>query len=176
VNTRRTARTCFQCGKPGHFVTDCLEKTENKDSYRHRSSKDGKYRSRHDNKHKSKHKDDQRPRKKDDRDRKARAMVGVSGVDSSSAYSSSSSSSSEDEGDQCKNKKASKNLSRLSCITGDVFCGMARSSGSKKTHQSDSDSDFEDEVRDELQLFHEENVRLGHCLITVMICFERPRR
>jgi hypothetical protein len=22
VNTRRTTRTCFQCGKPRHFVTD----------------------------------------------------------------------------------------------------------------------------------------------------------
>jgi hypothetical protein len=36
----------FQCGKPGHFVTDYLEKTENKDGYKdgykHRSSKDNK--------------------------------------------------------------------------------------------------------------------------------------
>jgi hypothetical protein len=31
VNMRRNTRTCFQCGKPGHFVTDCLEKVENKD-------------------------------------------------------------------------------------------------------------------------------------------------
>jgi hypothetical protein len=32
VHTRRTTRMCFQCGKPGHFVTDCPEKKENKDS------------------------------------------------------------------------------------------------------------------------------------------------
>jgi hypothetical protein len=99
VNTRRTTRTCFQCGKLGHFIADCLEKTENKDDYKHRSSKDGKYRSRRDHKHKNKHKDERRPRKKDSHGRKARAMVGASYVDSSSAYSSSSSSGSEDECD-----------------------------------------------------------------------------
>jgi hypothetical protein len=26
VNTRKNPQTCFQCGKPGHFVTDCLER------------------------------------------------------------------------------------------------------------------------------------------------------
>jgi hypothetical protein len=35
VNMRRNTRTCFQCGKPGHFVADCPEKVENKDSYKH---------------------------------------------------------------------------------------------------------------------------------------------
>jgi hypothetical protein len=33
VNTRRIARTWFQCSQPRHFVTDCPEKTENKDGY-----------------------------------------------------------------------------------------------------------------------------------------------
>jgi hypothetical protein len=65
VNMRRNTRTCFQCGKPGHFVVDCPEKVENKDSYKHKSRTDGKYRSRLD--HKSKHKDEQRSRKKDRR-------------------------------------------------------------------------------------------------------------
>jgi hypothetical protein len=41
---------------------------------------------------------------------------------------------------------------------------MARSSGSKKSHQSDSDSDSEDEVRDELPFLLEENERLGKLL------------
>jgi hypothetical protein len=91
-------------------------------------------------------------------------MVGASDVDSSSAYSSSSSSSSEDEGDQRKKRKSSKNLSRLSCYSRDGFCDMARSSGSKKSHQSDSDSDSEDEVRDELPFLREENKRLGKLL------------
>jgi hypothetical protein len=34
VNTRRTARTCFQCSNLGHFVVDRSEKTENKDGYK----------------------------------------------------------------------------------------------------------------------------------------------
>jgi hypothetical protein len=54
VNMRRNTRTCFQCGKPGHFVADCPEKVENKDGYKHKPRNDGKYRSRRD--HKSKHK------------------------------------------------------------------------------------------------------------------------
>jgi hypothetical protein len=56
VNMRGNTRTCFQCGKPGHFVADCLEKVENKDSYKHKSKTDGTYRSRRDQK--SKHKDE----------------------------------------------------------------------------------------------------------------------
>jgi hypothetical protein len=88
-------------------------------------------------------------------------MVGVTNVDSSSTYSSSSSSSSKDECDWRKNKKASKNLSGLSYFTGDGFCGMARSSSSKKSHQSDSDSDSEVEVCDELPFSREENKCLG---------------
>jgi hypothetical protein len=97
VNMRRNARTCFQCGKPGHFVADCPEKVENRDNYKHKLKTDGKYWSRCD--HKSKHKDERRSRKKESRG-KARAIVGTSDIDSSSAYSTSSSSSSEDEGNQ----------------------------------------------------------------------------
>jgi hypothetical protein len=48
VNTRKSPQICFQCGKPGNFVADCLEKMERKnsykDGYKHRSSKDDKYR------------------------------------------------------------------------------------------------------------------------------------
>jgi hypothetical protein len=66
VNMRRNTRTCFQCGKPGHFVTDFPEKVENKDGYKHKSRTDGKCRSRrdHKSKHNNKHKDKQRSRKK----------------------------------------------------------------------------------------------------------------
>jgi hypothetical protein len=162
VNMRRNTRTCFQCGKPEHFITDCPEKVENKDSYKHKSKMDGMYRSRcdHKSKHKNKHKDERRSRKKESRG-KARAMVGASDVDSSSAYSTSSSNRSKDEGDRCKGRKSSKNLSGLSYFARDGFCTMALSSGSKKTTQSDLDSDSENEVRDELPFLHQENERLG---------------
>jgi hypothetical protein len=108
VNMRRNTRTCFQCGKPGHFVANRPEKVENKDNYKHKLKTDGKYRSRrdhkhkHKHKHKRKHKDERRSRQKESRGN-ARAMVGASNVDSSSAYSTSSSSSSEDEGVNTKN-------------------------------------------------------------------------
>jgi hypothetical protein len=66
---RRNTRTCFQCGKPGHFVADCPEKAEIKDSYKHKPRNDGKYRSRrdHKSKHKNKYKDERRSRKKESR-------------------------------------------------------------------------------------------------------------
>jgi hypothetical protein len=162
---RRNTRTCFQCGKPGHFVADFPEKVENKDGYKHKSRMNGKYRSRrdHKSKHKNKHKEERRSRKKESRG-KARAMVGASDVDSSSAYSTSSSSNSEDEGDRPKSRKLSKNLSGLSCFARDGFCTMALSSRSKKSTQSDSDSDSDDEVCDELPFLRQENERLGSLL------------
>jgi hypothetical protein len=109
VNSSRNTRTCFQCGKPGHFVDDCLEKVENRDNYKHKSKTVGKYRSRrnHKSKHKGKHKDERRSRTKESRG-KARVMVRASDIDSSSTYSTSSSSSSEDEGDRRKSRKPSK--------------------------------------------------------------------
>jgi hypothetical protein len=165
VNMRRNTRTCFQCGKPGHFVTDCLEKVENKDGYKHKPRNNGKYLSRrdHKSKYKNKHKDERRSRKKESRG-KARAMVGASDVDSSSVYSTLRSSSNEDEGDRRKGKKASKNLSELNCFARDGFCTMALSSGSKKSTQSDSDSESDDEVRDELPFWRQENEWLSTLL------------
>jgi hypothetical protein len=149
VNMKRNTRTCFQYGKPGHFIADYPEKVENKDVYKHKSRTDGKYRSRRDHKsnHKNKHKDERRSSKKQSRG-KARVMVGASNIDSSSAYSTSSSSSSEDEGDRRKSRKSSKNLSGLSCFARDGFYTMALSSGSKQSTESDSDSDSDDEVLD----------------------------
>jgi hypothetical protein len=114
VNSRRNSRTCFQCGKLGHFVANYLEKMENKDNNKYRSRTENKHRFRCN--HKNKHKDDWRSRKKDSHSKKARAVVSVSDIDSISAYSTSSSSSSEDEGYRCKSNKGSMNLSGLSCF------------------------------------------------------------
>jgi hypothetical protein len=88
-------------------------------------------------------------------------MVGASDVDSSFAYSTSSSSNSEDESDRRKGRKSSKNLSGLSCFARYGFYTMVLSSGSKKSTQGDSDSNSDDEVRDELPFLRQENERLG---------------
>jgi hypothetical protein len=53
---------------------------------------------------------------------------------------------------------------------------MALGSDSKKSTQSDLDSESDDEVRDELLFLRQENERLGSFLITVMTCLERPRK
>jgi hypothetical protein len=103
-------------------------------------------------------------------------MVGASDIDSSFAYSTSSSSNSEDEGDRRKDRKSSRNLSGLSCFARDGFCTMALSSGSKKSTQSDSDSDFDDEVRDELPFLRQENERLGLLLDNYDDILERLRK
>jgi hypothetical protein len=49
----------------------------------------------------------------------------------------------------------------VSYFARDGFYTMTLSSGSKKSHQRDSDSDSEDEVRDELLFSRQENERLG---------------
>jgi hypothetical protein len=137
---------------------------------------DGKYRSRRDHKHKNKNKDERWLRKKDGCDRKARAMVKASDVDSISAYSSSSSSSSENEGDRCKNKKVSKNLSRLSCFVGDGFCDMAYRFGSKKSHQSHPDSNPRMRYVMSFSSCMKRTSILASFLIIIMTFLERQRQ
>jgi hypothetical protein len=87
VNMRRNTRTCFQCGKPGHFVADCPEKVENKDGYKHKPRNDGKYQSRRD--HKSKQ-EEARPQ-----EQARRGLVCTMALSSSSKKSTQSDSDSD---------------------------------------------------------------------------------
>jgi ElaB/YqjD/DUF883 family membrane-anchored ribosome-binding protein len=86
-------------------------------------------------------------------------MKKLSDFQSDSKDTSSSSSDEEEEG----NKNLSKYLNGL-CVIGlsskDDFCGMARSSNSKRSQKDASDSDSEDEVCDELSSLHKENEEL----------------
>jgi hypothetical protein len=177
MNMRRNTKTCFQCGKPGHFVADCPEKVENKDSYKHKSKTDGKYRSRRDHKykHKCKHEDKRRSRKKESRS-KAREMVGVSDIDSSSAYSTLSSSSSEDEGDQRKGRKSSNNLSRLSCFARDAYAPWHLApTAIRATRVTRTPTPMTRCGMNFLSCARRMN-GLAYCLIIVMMCLERLRR
>jgi hypothetical protein len=87
----------------------------------------------------------------------------------------SSSLSDEDEEDdkKKKKKKKKKNLDKYLndlCVTGlslkDDFCGMARSSSSKRSQKDTSDLDSEDEVCDDPSSLRKENEELVDLLDT----------
>jgi hypothetical protein len=145
-NARRSSRTCYKCGKRGHFIAECPEAEENKykmSEYKAHPRREDKYPSkgRHYNKSKSKDKDKRRSSKGGHKKDKARAMVaGASDVDTSSSDAHSSSSSEDEDAGRRKGKKnASWNLSGLSCVALGGFCGMAHSSSSKKGEKEDTD-------------------------------------
>jgi hypothetical protein len=174
VNMRRNTRTCFQCSKPRHFVADCPEKVENKDNYKDKLKTDGKYQSRrdHKHKHKSKHKDE-RPSKNKDGRCKARAMVGASDIDCSSAYSTSSLSRSEDEGDQRKGRKPSRNLSGLSCFARIASEPWRLAPAARRaTKVTQTPTPMVRYVMNFPSCVRKMN-GLACCLITLMICLER---
>jgi hypothetical protein len=149
VNSRRNSRVCFKCGKTGHFFAECPRLKNN-------------------DKHKSK--DKRRKSKKKDRGhgkktRSQEKMKRSSDIESDSEDTSSSSSDEDEEGDKKKKKK--KNLGMYLnglCLTDlslkDDFCGMARSSSSKRSQKDASDLDSEDEVCDELSSLRKENEEL----------------
>jgi hypothetical protein len=157
VNSRRNSRTCFMCGKTGHFFTEC-PKVNNHD--KHKSKEKGR-RSKKEHEHR---------RKTPTREKIKRS----SDVDSGSEDASSSSSEEEEEeGDKKKKNKKDfdKYLNSLCCTASktsrnynkkDGLCGMARSSYSKRSQKnaSDSDSDSKDEVCDELSSLRKENEEL----------------
>jgi hypothetical protein len=152
-NARRSSGTRYKCGKHGDFIAECPEAEENKykmNEYKAHPRREDKYSSKgkHFNKSKTKDKDKRRQSKSGYKKNKARAMVaGASDVDSSSSDEQSSSNSEDEDTGRRKGKKsASRNLSGLSCMALEGFCGMAHSSSIKKSDKEDNDSDSEDEV------------------------------
>jgi hypothetical protein len=155
VNSRRNSRTCFKCGKTGHFFVEC-PKVNNHDKDK---SKDKGRRSKKEHEHRRK--------------TRAREKIKRSSDVESSSEDALSSSSEEEEGDKKKKKKKDfdKYLNGLCCTASKTsrnynkkycLCGMARSSSSKRSQKnaSDSDSDSEDEVCDELSSLRKENEEL----------------
>jgi hypothetical protein len=90
-------------------------------------------------------------------------MKRSSDIESDSEDTSSSSSDEDKEDDKKKKKNLGKYLNGL-CVMGlslkDDFCGMARSSSSKRSQKDASDLDSEDEVCDELSCLCKENEEL----------------
>jgi hypothetical protein len=147
VNARRNSRACFKCGKAGHFFTE-RPKVNNHDKHKFK-----------DKRRKPKKKDHGHGKKMQSREKMKRS----SDIESDSEDTSSSSSDEDEEDDNKKKKNLGKYLNGL-CVTGlslkDDFCGMARSSSSKRSQKDASDLDFEDEVCDELSSLHKENEEL----------------
>jgi chromosome segregation ATPase len=114
-----------------------------------------------DKRKKSKKKDHEHGKKAWSREKMKRS----SDIESNSEDTSSSSSDEDEEDDKKRKKK--KNLGKYLnglCVTGlslkDDFCGMARSSTSKRSQKDASDLDSEDEVCDELSSLRKENEQL----------------
>jgi hypothetical protein len=150
VNMRRNTRTCFKCGKAGHYFAECPEVN---------------------NHYKQKFKDKRKKSKKKDhghgKKMRSREKMKRSSDIESDFEDMSSSLSDEDEEDDKKKKKKKKNLDKYLndlCVTGlslkDDFCGMARSSSSKRSQKDASDLDSEDEVCDDPSSLRKENEEL----------------
>jgi hypothetical protein len=147
VNIRRNTRTCFKCGKDGHYFTEC-PKVNNHDKHKFK-----------DKRKKSRKKDHGHGKKTRSREKMKRS----SDIESDSEDTSSSSSDEDENDDKKKKKNLGKYLNGL-CVTGlslkDDFCGMARSSSSKRSQENASDLDSEDEVCDDLFSLRKENEEL----------------
>jgi ElaB/YqjD/DUF883 family membrane-anchored ribosome-binding protein len=153
VNSRRNSRTCFKCGKTGHFFTEYL-KVNNHD------------------KHKSKDRGRRSEKKEHEHGRKTRTREKIkSSINIDSGFEDVSSSSSDDKKKKKKKKNFGKYLNGLYCAASkisrsynkkDGLCGMAHSSISKRSQKNTYNSEFdsEDDVCDELSSLCKENEEL----------------
>jgi hypothetical protein len=152
VKMKRNTRSCFKCGKAGHYFADC-PKVNNHDKHKFK-----------DKRKKSKKKDHGHGKKTRPREKMKRS----SDIEFDSEDTSSSSSDEDKKDDKKKkNKNLGKYLNGL-CVTGlslkDDFCGMACSSNSKRSQKDASDLDSENEVCDELSSLRKENEELVELL------------
>jgi hypothetical protein len=149
VNMRMNTRTCFKCSKARNYFAEC-PKVNNHDKHKFK-----------DKRKKSKKKNHGHGKKTRSREKMKRSS------DIESDFEDTSSSSSDEDEEDDKKKKKKKNLGKYLnslCVTGlslkDDFCGMARSSSSKRSQKDASDLDSEDEVCDELSSLRKENEEL----------------
>jgi chromosome segregation ATPase len=148
VNMRRNTRTCFKCDKAGHYFAEC-PKLNSHDKHKF-----------NDKRKKSNKKDHGHGKKTWAREKMNRS----SHIESDSEDTSSSSSDEDEEDDKKKKKKNLDKYLNSLCVKGlslkDDFCGMARSSSSKRSQKDASDLDSEDEVYDELSSLCKEKEEL----------------
>jgi hypothetical protein len=127
-NRQRGNNTCFECGKPSHFIADCPDKNKLKSGYDYNKDKDK-------DKKKKKKKYYDREKKEKCKKAKARAFIAsLSNVDSDTDDHNHTSSSEED--DDRKVKKDTNNINGLCFYTNKNrgrYCVMALDADSTRT-------------------------------------------
>jgi hypothetical protein len=179
VNMRRNTRTCFKFGKTGHFFAEFLRLNNNdkhKSKYKRRKSK------KKDQGHGKKTRDREKMKRLSDiesdsedtsssssdenekDDKKKKKEKKKKKKKKNKKKKKKKKKRKKKKRKKKKKKKKKKNLGKYLnnlCVTGlnlkDDFCGMARSSSSKRSQKDASNIDSEDEVCDELSSLRKEN-------------------